>query len=105
MATIVDHGGRLLLLGLLIFFLVQVIFSANKLRDEKTAVSTRKQYDQSRLMPSFSFCFPYPKIQLSQLSQQDITTISTGGSGALAEATLNDARQVCTRHLSNDVRL
>ena len=82
MVSMVKHGGRLLALGLLTFFLVQVIFSANKLRDEKTAVSTTKQYDQSRFMPSFSFCFYYKK--------------KDGGNSTrrVAEETLKDARQV-----------
>ena len=81
----VENGGRLLLLCLLTFFIIQVIFSANKLWEEKTAVSTIKQYDQSRLMPSVSFCFYYEKVG--------------GGDGSLtarmvAEATLKDARRV-----------
>ena len=72
----------MLALGLLTFFLVQVIISANKLRDEKTAVSTTKQYDQSRIMPSFSFCFFFKK--------------KRGGNTTkiVAEETLKDARQV-----------
>ena len=82
MVSKVENGGRVLLLGLLSFFLVEVIFSANKLGEKKTAVSTTRQYDQSRLMPSVSFCFFYKKI--------DIAT----GSRAVAEATLKDARRV-----------
>ena len=82
MVSTVKNGGRLLALGLLTFFLVQVIFSANKLRDEKTAVSTTKQYDESRLMPSISFCFHYKK--------------KGGGNSTrvVAEETLKDAWQV-----------
>ena len=83
MVSMVENGGRLLLLGLLIFFFVQVIFSANKLREEKTAVSTTKQYDQSRLMPSISFCFFYKKLP-----------ITNGGARVVAEETLKDTRQV-----------
>ena len=82
MVSMIDNGGRLLALGLLTFFLVQFIFSANKLREEKTAVSTTKQYDQSRLMPSISFCFDYKKVPIS-------TGLETS-----AEATLKDARGV-----------
>ena len=82
MASLIDYGGRILALGLLAFFLVQVIFSAKKLRDEKTAVSTTKQYDERRIMPSISFCFHYKK--------------KGGGNSTrvVAEETLKDARQV-----------
>ena len=83
MASLVDNGGRLLLLGLLTFFLVEVIFSANKLREEKTAVSTTTHYDQSRLMPSISFCFLYKKMPISAVNARTV-----------AEATLKDARRV-----------
>ena len=96
MATKVDYGGRLLLLGLLIFFFVQVIFSANKLWQEKTAVSITKHYDHSRFMPSFGFCFKYRKAILDTKLRQ---AISTNGTRALAEATLNDARQVLNSSL------
>ena len=81
MVSKVENGGRVLLLGLFIFFLVQVFFSANKLRDKKTAVSTTRQYDQSRLMPSISFCFYYKKKQFQ-----------TDSARAVAEETLKDAR-------------
>ena len=84
MASLVDLGGRLLLLGLSLLFLYQVVISANKLREEKTAVSTTKQYDQSRLMPTIAVCFEYEKYKDYQ------------GNNAkdLANLTLNQSRQV-----------
>ena len=82
MASLIDYGGRILALGLLAFFLVQVIFSANKLKEEKIAVSTTTRYDKSRLMPSIAVCFHYKKIPL----------VSTNGSRIVVEATLKDAR-------------
>ena len=48
-------------LGLVTFFFIQVFFSANKLREKKTAVSTTKQYEERRDMPSISVCFKYKK--------------------------------------------
>ena len=91
MASKIKSGGRLLAFFLPIFFLWQVIISVNKLREEKIAVSTTKQYDKSRLMPSFSLCFRYRKVQPDANLNK---AISTNGTGVLAQATLNDARKV-----------
>ena len=49
--------GRLLALGLFIFFVSKVIIAVGKLQNEKTAVSMTTHYEESRLMPSFSICF------------------------------------------------
>ena len=72
-------------LGLVTFFFVEVIISANKLSDEKTAVSTNKQYEQSRLMPSISVCFKYKKAE-DHFGSDDYVE--------LVKATLNRTRYV-----------
>ena len=84
MASKIEYGGRLLAFGLMIFLLYQVIICVHKLKEEKTAVSTTKQYDRSRFMPTIAVCFDYDKSQEYQ------------GRPAreLAKMTLNQSRQV-----------
>ena len=84
MVSLVETGGRLLALGLITFFLIQVIFSANKLREEKTAVSVTTQYDQKRVMPSISVCFYYKKAEDYKGHDAE----------ELLQTTLNETRQV-----------
>ena len=83
MASISKIVGRLLAVGLFIFLIAQIIIALGKLRDEKTAVSTTTQYEQSRLMPSFSICFHIkrPAYQGNDPSE-------------LAQITLNQTRKV-----------
>ena len=82
MASNAKRGGRLLAIALMAFFIGQVIISVKKLRDKKTAVSATTEYEEKRLMPSISVCFPMKKSEES------------AGSGLLevVQKTLNDTR-------------
>ena len=83
MTSVSRKLGRILAAGLIIFLVAQIIMALGKLRDEKTAVSTTTQYEQSRLMPSFSICFHAKKVNYQ------------GNDGAeYASITLNQTRQV-----------
>ena len=61
MATKTERRGRVLAIGLAISFLILVIISANKLRARMVAVSTTTEYEDKRIMPSISVCFPFTK--------------------------------------------
>ena len=82
MASNAKMVGRLLAIGLMAFFIAQVIISVNKLRAKKTAVSATTEYEKNRLMPSISVCFPMKKSE------------DTAGSELLevVQKTLNDSR-------------
>ena len=82
MASNTKRVGRLLAIGLVAFFIAQVIISVNKLRDKKTAVSATTEYEEKRLMPSISVCFAMKKSE------------DTAGSELLevVQKTLNDTR-------------
>ena len=84
MASKIEYGGRLLAFGLLTFLLYEVTISVHRLREEKTAVSTTKQYDWSRFMPTIAVCFDYDKSQDYQGRNVK----------ELAKITLNQSRQV-----------
>ena len=84
MASKAESGGRILALGLMVFFIVQVIRSTNKLRANIVAVSTTTEYEEKRLMPSISVCFPFTKSEDSAGS--DLVEV--------VQKTLNDSRQV-----------
>ena len=49
--------GQILPLILLAFFVTEVVISATKLFDEKIAIVTHTEYEDTRLMPSLSICF------------------------------------------------
>ena len=83
MASTAEKGGRLLALCLVTFFFIQVFFSANKLREEKTSVSATKQYEEKRDMPSISVCFKYKKADYR--GDELVKSV---------EATINNTRQV-----------
>ena len=75
---------RLLAIGLVAFFIAQVIISVNKLRDKKTAVAIATEYGDRRLMPSISVCFLSKKSE-SSAGRELIEVV---------QKTLNDTRQV-----------
>lgn len=56
-ASISRAAGRLVALGLVIYFLSQVVTAVRKLQNEQTGVSVTTHYEHSRLMPSISICF------------------------------------------------
>ena len=84
MASKAESGGRILALGLMVFFIVQVIRSTNKLRANIVAVSTTTEYEEKRLMPSISVCFPFMKSEESAGSELEV----------VVQKTLNDSRHV-----------
>ena len=49
--------GRLVALGLLVYFLSRVFMAVGKLQNAKMGLSVTKHFEKSRLMPSFSICF------------------------------------------------
>ena len=57
MNSISKMGGRVLSIGLFCYLIAEITFSAVKFHDGRTAVSTTKHYEESRLMPSISLCF------------------------------------------------
>ena len=84
MASKAETGGRILALGLMVVLIVQVIISTNKLRAKTVAVSTTTEYEDKRLMPSISVCFPFTKSEDSTGSELV----------EIVRKTLNDTRQV-----------
>ena len=81
MSSIAERGGKLLAICLTVFLVAQVFMSANKLMDKKTSISTTTEYEDERLMPSISVCFPYPKSEYQGNSREE-----------LVMKTLNDTR-------------
>ena len=50
-------GGRLLVLGLVTYFISKVVTAVGKLQQQKTAISHTTKYEESRFFPSISICF------------------------------------------------
>ena len=50
-------GGRLLVLGLVTYFISKVIDAVGKLQREQTGTSLSTKYEENRLFPSISICF------------------------------------------------
>ena len=50
-------GGRLLVLGLIAYFISKVIISAQKLQHVQIGTSKTTKYEDDRLFPSISICF------------------------------------------------
>ena len=67
-----ERGGRMLAAGLTIFLVAQVFMSANKLMEKKTSISTTTEYEDKRLMPSISVCFPFPKSEYQGNSREEL---------------------------------
>ena len=49
--------GRLVAMGLIIYFLSRVFMAVGKLQNAKMGLSVTKHFEKRRLMPSFSICF------------------------------------------------
>ena len=81
MATNAERGGRVLGIGLAVSLIILVIISANKLRTGIVAVSTTTEYEDKRVMPSISVCFPFTKSDYQGNELEEVV-----------QKTLNDSR-------------
>ena len=67
MSTSLNILGRIVFLSLLSYFLYRVVFSGQKLLEEKIGSTKSTQYSKWRLFPSFSICFKMKNVTPASL--------------------------------------